>query len=221
MIYSFYLNRSELNIDPSLLKKEIEKFPFWVQEAIFKYRKEEDREIRMLGKLVLKYGLNYLGFESEKLIQQLTTDANGKPKIPEASLYFNLAHADDYIICVLADKYRVGVDIEKIKDAKIEDFWHLFREDEKLKINTIPNCKKAFYRLWTQKEACVKADGKGLLFPIEKVVISDYIGLIDTDSWYLKELSIASDYVCYLAVDSSKAREIIIEKQIHDSKDLV
>ncbi|WP_413511965.1 4'-phosphopantetheinyl transferase family protein [Myroides odoratus] len=221
MIYSFYLNRSELNIDPIVLKKEIEKFPAWVQEEIFKYRKEEDREIRMLGKLVLKYGLHYLGFESDKLIQQLITDANGKPKIPEASLYFNLAHADDYIICVLADKYRVGVDIEKIKDAKIEDFWHILRDDEKLEINTIPNCKKAFYRLWTQKEACVKADGRGLLFPIEKVVISNDIGLMDTDRWYLKELSIAPDYVCYLAVDTREAREIVTEKKIQDSKDLI
>ncbi|CAN0202807.1 unnamed protein product, partial [Chrysoparadoxa australica] len=34
------------------------------------------------------------------------------------------------------------------------------------------NPRQAFYKLWTQKEAVLKADGRGLSIPITEVVIN-------------------------------------------------
>lgn len=221
MIYFFYLKRSVLQIEREILKKEIEKFSYWIKKDISKYKREADQEIRILGKLLLKYGLAYLGFDSDSLIQNLTTDLNGKPFIPQLKLYFNLSHAGDYIICAITTKSQIGVDIEKIKTINFEDLSAILREDERLEINKVPHCNKAFYRLWTQKEASLKADGRGLLYPIECVTISNNTALIDTKTWYLKELFLAKNYICHLAIDCDKALDNVLQIQISNSADLL
>ncbi len=91
---------------------------------------------------------------------------SGKPflKSPETNLYFNLSHAgDDFLIAVSV--YPVGVDLEK-KDRKIPELDDILKrycspeEQQAVKTSAFP--EEMFLRIWTVKEAVVKAIGTGI-----------------------------------------------------------
>jgi 4'-phosphopantetheinyl transferase len=111
----------------------------------------------------------------EKLVIEKT--AFGKPYLAEhPELVFNLSHsANDYIIGV-GKNCSIGVDIEHYNpranfsglvskcfaDEEIQ-YWNSLPEDQK---------KRAFYSLWTRKEAFVKAVGRGLALGLKDCVIN-------------------------------------------------
>jgi 4'-phosphopantetheinyl transferase len=94
----------------------------------------------------------------------LDTYSNKKPCLPShPSVFFNVTHAGDYAVIAIA-KEPVGVDIEYVnKDFDYNEILSgIFNKSE---INEVFNSKdkqRAFYKLWTRKEAIVKATGKGI-----------------------------------------------------------
>lgn len=84
----------------------------------------------------------------------------GKPYFSNCDhLYFNLSHSGEYAACVLAD-HEVGVDIQKVQGAAavrriapriLYTGEAAYREEERM-----------LYRIWTIKEAYVKATGEGI-----------------------------------------------------------
>ena len=86
--------------------------------------------------------------------------SDGKPYFSNCDhLYFNLSHSGEYAACVLAD-HEVGVDIQKVQGAAavrriapriLHAEEAAYREEESM-----------LYRIWTIKEAYVKATGEGI-----------------------------------------------------------
>lgn len=80
---------------------------------------------------------------------------------------FNLSHAGDALVIVLASHGRVGVDIES-SGRQVNDLSRLaqryFQRDETRSLLALPAARQLprFLTLWTLKEACVKATGQGL-----------------------------------------------------------
>ena len=99
----------------------------------------------------------------------------GKPSLLDsriADLRFNVSHSRDIALLAFALGHEVGVDVEFMR-ADI-DFLALaetcFSEPERAALLACPPAARAdlFYEYWTSKEACIKADGRGLVFPIEQ-----------------------------------------------------
>lgn len=90
----------------------------------------------------------------------------GKPYLSETpEIGFNLSHSDDQVLIAIARNSEVGVDIEKIKDIDIEPIINRILSPLELEeISNLTGEKRthAFYNVWTQKEAAVKALGIGL-----------------------------------------------------------
>lgn len=121
-------------------------------------------------------------------------------------LQFNLAHSHDIAIYAFTLSYAVGIDIEKIKEtydpAVAERFFspHEFKDLMKLpskdRITT-------FYRIWSRKEAVIKAVGKGLSIPLSTFSVSSNdvseTITIEHEAWSLIPLSIHPDYQSALA----------------------
>jgi 4'-phosphopantetheinyl transferase len=111
----------------------------------------------------------------EKLLIEKT--AFGKPYLAEhPEQVFNLSHsANDYMIGIGLN-CQIGVDIEHCKARA--DFSGLakkcFAEEEIQYWNGLPEDQKAtvFYRLWTRKEAFVKAVGRGLALGLKDCVFN-------------------------------------------------
>ena len=85
-------------------------------------------------------------------------DANEVPQ-PQAGFYWSLAHKRKWAAAVIAD-HPVGIDIEEVVPRRDEVYAELAGDDEWdiLGGRSWP----AFYRVWTAKEATLKATGIGI-----------------------------------------------------------
>ena len=92
-------------------------------------------------------------------------DARGKPSLAGASvpgLHFNLSHARRAVAVAFAS-CPVGVDTERHRPCNRDRIAAgLFHARERRWIEGCVDREVAFFRLWTLKEALVKASGRGL-----------------------------------------------------------
>ena len=114
---------------------------------------------------------------------------------------FNISHSGEYIICGISPHASIGVDIEEIKPIEINDFTNEFSSTELKLMSASENPFAAFYRLWTQKEAFLKALGKGLFVELNKVEIHADQVEWEGKTWHLQEIHIADGYSATVCAD--------------------
>ena len=98
------------------------------------------------------------------LMDEWIYNEHGKPYWKEGK-FFNISHCKEGIAVVVADE-KVGIDIEGIRRADKELIERVMNENEKRIIasgKTREESDRLFTRLWTQKEAVVKAIGTGII----------------------------------------------------------
>jgi 4'-phosphopantetheinyl transferase len=112
-----------------------------------------------------------------------TEPASGRPAgtgplmVHGHPLSVSVAHADDRVLVAVSDAGRVGVDVEPL-DGPVADPL-LWREScapaELAALERLPRAARpaAFARLWTQKEAVLKALGVGLARPPATVLADE------------------------------------------------
>ncbi|ESQ27089.1 hypothetical protein EUTSA_v10018973mg [Eutrema salsugineum] len=95
-------------------------------------------------------------------------NAYGKPEVDNPPLHFNISHTDSLIACGVTVHVPVGIDVEdkerKIKHNVLAFAQRFYSPDEVNFLSTIldPEAQRTeFIKLWTLKEAYVKALGKG------------------------------------------------------------
>lgn len=94
----------------------------------------------------------------------------GKPALAEhPEIHFNISHSDGIAACI-AGKRQCGIDCERIREFRPNILKRVFSEQEQMYFRNVPDEEKntAFFRLWTLKEAYIKAIGMGLSFPMSK-----------------------------------------------------
>jgi 4'-phosphopantetheinyl transferase len=99
----------------------------------------------------------------------------GKPEIRgpalDTPLWFNLSHTDGFAACVAGRVRQLGVDVENMNRMTSCDEMakHFFAEAEYEYLRNLPPGlqRGAFFRIWTLKEAYIKAEGKGLSIPLD------------------------------------------------------
>jgi 4'-phosphopantetheinyl transferase len=102
----------------------------------------------------------------------------GRPYIagpPSAlELDFNLSHTRDWAACVVTRGVACGVDIERIRPVAqaMEIARSRFARQETAELQALAGDARLrrFFELWTEKEAWVKACGRGLALGMDRVV---------------------------------------------------
>ncbi|MBL0387348.1 4'-phosphopantetheinyl transferase superfamily protein [Tumebacillus sp. ITR2] len=121
--------------------------------------------------------------------------ASGNP----SSFHFNLTHSERVIACAFAP-VPVGVDVEYTANDHLNVMTSVFTPVEQAYVqNSAPDVRlQAFYRIWTRKEAYVKAVGMGLSISPEtfSVPIED----MGTGEWAYFTCLPVDPYVLSLAV---------------------
>jgi 4'-phosphopantetheinyl transferase len=118
----------------------------------------------------------------------------GKPFLKGSSLQFNVSHSDHMAVFALTMDHEIGVDIEKIepefKDSVASRF---FSQQEYKELQQLSDSEKvpAFYRIWSKKEALIKALGEGLFAPLDAFSVSVNDGI---ESVKLIHENITMDY---------------------------
>jgi 4'-phosphopantetheinyl transferase len=126
-----------------------------------------DRDRYVLGRATLRRLLCMrLRACNDRLV--LGTNAFGKPLLlePRADLQFNSSHSGDWILHAFHAHAPVGIDVEQVRAdfADPHDFASVITSEESLQIVSLPQRHRALTlaRVWTRKEAYLKALGEGV-----------------------------------------------------------
>jgi 4'-phosphopantetheinyl transferase len=151
----------------------------------------------------------YLDRKPEDL--QFIYNTYGKPFLENSSIFFNLSHSEDCGVLAVSREKMLGIDIEYVKSR--EDFSELAKrffapqEVEQLEVSPAAEKLLAFYRLWTLKEAFIKALGQGLSLPLESFAIDFKAPKLlftakeaDLSPWSFSQLPEIQGYVGAMAV---------------------
>lgn len=172
--------------------------PSTLHGEILRFAAPEDRQARILARLLLREGLARRGMDAA--LAGWRRDAWGRPFLEARPHFpappdFSCAHAPGLVATALGWGCRVGVDVEPCASApgaaRCSD---AFSPAEWYFLEAAPPSANAFATLWTRKEALLKLDGRGL-----------YAGPARVDALAppvpLHAPSIHSDYVCHAATD--------------------
>ncbi|MHB1221460.1 MAG: 4'-phosphopantetheinyl transferase family protein [Gammaproteobacteria bacterium] len=154
----------------------------------------------------------YLGV-NPKEISFAYTEYN-KPYLltPKTSLTFNVSHSNNIAVYVISSEASVGIDIEKTQSTYNPDLAKRFfsvEENAALSELTAEEQITEFYRLWSRKEALVKASGKGLTMPLNSfsVVMKDTTSIkFEEKDWYLAPITLQAGYQITVASNQAIKR---------------
>jgi 4'-phosphopantetheinyl transferase len=197
MLEIYYTMHSELH-SPLFIEKCIEIFPESVRKKLRKQRNKSSMYNSLLGNLLLieafknKYKKNVLG--------AVERSEHGRPFLPKPYEFdFNISHSGSYIVCAIGEG-PLGIDIEKLKSINIQPLKAFFSAAEWADLNTSPEQQTDVLKLWTKKEAILKADGRGFEIPWHQVIIeTDTLGYLEKERWFLQEMNISNNYITHVA----------------------
>ncbi len=148
--------------------------------------------------------------------------AKGKPfLLNDKNLQFNVSHSKDIVICAVAQN-EIGVDIEYTKRASknyLEIAKRFFSQSE---YNSVKNDgKDAFFKIWTLKEAYVKAIGTGITIPLKdfSVPLKGNLSKINNKNWFFENFNYG-DYCISLCSSSNNLTDNFSYKKICDFRKL-
>lgn len=133
-------------------------------------RSEQHRHAHMLLSRALKeFGIAYVPEETPVVLGE-----HGKPSLAEyPEVHFNISHAEG-IVAVAVSEFECGVDCERVRSYDQRVMKRVCTRAEQAAICSAPENERdmLFFRLWTLKEAYVKALGRGLSFPLRNAEFS-------------------------------------------------
>ncbi|WP_374172919.1 4'-phosphopantetheinyl transferase superfamily protein [Flavobacterium tructae] len=196
MIHILYSYLSEEDHE-FILQKVTGSFSQDYRRKISNYKRWQDTQLSVLGRVLLVRGLKNLNktFYDENMRY---TEFK-KPYLLDESLQFNISHSGNIVVCVISDR-EVGIDIEILKEMDIEDFKSQMTATEWRKMLLSTDLKTSFFSYWTQKESVMKALGMGLFLPLSSFEITSDATKIGSDFYCLKEIKLDKNYMCHLAV---------------------
>ena len=162
----------------------------------------------------------------DPLAVPLVEGAHGKPSLApgaEPPVGFNVSHSGDRFVVAVAIGVEPGVDIERIRarrDLAGLARWS-FSPAEQAEVAAAPQPMDAFYRVWSRKEAVIKADGRGIAIGLDRFDVSagEPAALLnarweraapgEAARWSLHSLEAPSGYAAALAVRSPGVEVIV------------
>ncbi|QWX82698.1 4'-phosphopantetheinyl transferase superfamily protein [Cellulophaga sp. HaHaR_3_176] len=171
-----------------------------------KYYHEHDSHRFIICRGLLKFILgDETGMSASEI--ELKIDSNKKPYLStNPSIHFNVSHSKNYALIAVASQ-PVGVDIEYLaKDFNFSEIIStVFSVTEINEVQKKDNNKRLLFKLWTRKEAIVKATGKGINDNIINIPVLDGDHLLNSDFLnFNKDLQVISfnveeDYIGTIA----------------------
>jgi 4'-phosphopantetheinyl transferase len=146
---------------------------------------------------------------------QFQSTAEGRPNLAppfdRTGLHFNIAHTEGVVAMAVCKHPRVGVDVEKIDRASLAVADRYFSAAEAAELRALPSDAqpRRFMRLWTLKEAYLKAIGTGLagglgrmsfLFETAESFHFERADDADAARWQFHQLEFGAEHVLALAV---------------------
>lgn len=128
------------------------------------------------------------------------TGPHGKPSLVDGGgLEFNMSHSGDLALYAVTRGRPVGVDVERVRPdvAKEVTEARFFTPAETEALLALPEQERAraFFTVWTRKEACLKATGEGLSVPLDALTVWPQA----EPPWWVVDLDVGKGYAAALA----------------------
>ena len=209
MVYLLYSSFSQ-KFSHDKFNSYLSLLPSDMAEQIGRFRRWQDAHASLIGKLLLIEGLRKYGGD-HRLLNNIKYSEYNRPFLD--NLEFNISHSGNYVLCAISDdKLRIGVDVEEIKPIDFSDFDRQFTEVEWQVIKSDTDPLRGFYKMWTRKEAIVKADGKGLSIPLNDIIIENNTARVGDECWHLKSIDLDQHHIVHLACDQNLEQKLILEQ---------
>ena len=144
-------------------------FPNWLTSEetarASRFRKRHDQERYRLARSMLRVLLAAYR-QCDPFALLLSETKEGKPFLRGMPVHFNLSHAGNVICYIFSARGEVGIDVEYVQSPfaweQIARLYFTTAEFDDLQALKKEERLPAFFRLWTAKEALLKAEGSGL-----------------------------------------------------------
>lgn len=189
-----------------LMDRYLPAFSMEIKKDILRYRRWQDAQLSLLGKVLLQNGLKTYYNISEA---EIGTLPNKKPYLKKHEIYFNLSHSKDLVVCAIAE-YPLGIDIEfNNPEVSYPDFKFQMTDNEFREIYNSGDKTKSFFTYWTRKEAIIKAHGAGMMLPLDSFEIVNNECTIEGEKFFTREIFIHEAYPTCIASSDQKIKEVI------------
>lgn len=138
---------------------------------------EKHRRRHIVGRAALRTLLGQYLDRSPQLIE-FSYNSHGKPRLArsDSGIRFNLSHTEEIMLVAFALDSEVGIDIESLmRDVDCMDVgqrWFSGLEGQALRALPEDARRDAFFRIWSRKEAYIKARGDGISHPLHRFSVS-------------------------------------------------
>lgn len=191
-VYVFYTFLSECDKE-GLIEKSLQ-FPEKVRKKIFEYQLENDRLARICSKLILIEAFKNYYPEAENPLSLLRLKEGEKPKIEGYDFDFNSSYSEDLVVFVFSKNTIVGVDVELKKSLNYELYKDFLHPKEMDFLKSQVNSSGGFLKIWTRKEALVKAHGNGIFVDFKQICVLENEVSKDEQSYHFQDLLISESY---------------------------
>ena len=176
-------NFASINLIEMLSADEI------IRSASFK--NEKDSSVYIMSRALLRKLLGpYLKTAPQQII--ISYSSNGKPYLKDyPQIKFNISHSYGAFAIAISLDYEIGLDIEpqnrKFDYQKLKSFLY---SDSELHMG-----EDMFLKVWTIKEAIMKAKGIGLTQPLNEIILSEIVKEKTTLSTEIVKNHLVSCYI--------------------------
>ncbi|NJP11291.1 MAG: 4'-phosphopantetheinyl transferase superfamily protein [Leptolyngbyaceae cyanobacterium RU_5_1] len=164
-----HLWQADLNLSEPQLKQLATTLSDDEQQRAHRFYFDRDRQSFIASRGILRVILGcYLGLEPNQV--RFSYGCRGKPALANCdrppTVQFNLAHSQGLALYAVTRDRALGVDLEHLRPlSDIEQLAKRFfthKESQLISSLTPEQRQEAFFKLWTCKEAYLKATGEGL-----------------------------------------------------------
>ncbi|MCD6527065.1 MAG: 4'-phosphopantetheinyl transferase superfamily protein [Desulfuromonas sp.] len=176
------------------------RLPDSLHPQVLRFRRWQDRQCSLLGKLLLADALEEGGYDPE-LLNKIRYSNHGRPFIDGVD-DFNIAHSHQGVVCAFGINTTVGVDIEQKRVVKPRNFSLCMSEHQIVDMEAQTDPDVALLTMWVEKESVVKAHGVGMSYDFRRLEADGPRYRIDHSDYYIHHLSVHKDYQCCVTTDA-------------------
>ena len=182
------------------------------RERANRFRQPQDRLRFVIARGMLRMILaGCVGRPPSEL--EFTYGERGKPQLKgnSAGIEFNVSHSEDRALFAIALNRPVGIDVEYIRAIEVLSLAkRFFRPSEYGVLSALDGAERlrGFFRLWTAKEAYLKATGEGLAgleaveFSLSRLEAGEKLPVRGLGgNWVVEALELGGEYCAAVAVE--------------------
>jgi 4'-phosphopantetheinyl transferase len=209
MVYLFYYKHAK-QLKQKAFEQIFNKFPSDLKAEILRLNKREDRNRKLLGRILLIEAFKFLEIDCQ--LNEILYSLQGRPYF-NSSFDFNISHSGSIVVCAISKIHKVGIDVEEIQTTNLNDFKnHFSKIDWEFIINS-HQPQKTFYDLWTKREAFLKAIGIGLAVDLKSIDANWTLKKWENMEWRNSEIILDKNYSCHVCVNHFSPEIIMREIQ--------